>query len=187
VHPLGCIHRFQLRARLGFSLSMLPGRRGVTPVFGYGVLHPNARGTLTLLIWALPSTHYEPLRLPPPPPCRYVFRRGVVGDSPSPTRRRVSQVPGSSVSIRRPLTPRGARSPHTLVASRSMLASPSLAGWPLPLLNGAEPGSLALRLTDSPPEASTIGLLPPPLGKLSDNEQFSGQAPFILLDHPGFS
>ena len=62
--PLACLHRFQLRARLGFSLSMLPGRRGVTPVFGYGVLHPNARGTLILLIWALPSTHYGPLRHP---------------------------------------------------------------------------------------------------------------------------
>ena len=46
---------------------MLPGRRGVTPVFGYGVLHPNARGTLTLLIWALPSTHYGPLRHPTRP------------------------------------------------------------------------------------------------------------------------
>ena len=46
---------------------MLPGRRGVTPVFGYGVLHPNARGTLTLLIWALPSTQYEPVRHPTRP------------------------------------------------------------------------------------------------------------------------
>ena len=46
---------------------MLTGQRGVTPVFGYGVLHPNARGTLTLLIWALPSTHYEPVRHPKRP------------------------------------------------------------------------------------------------------------------------
>ena len=40
-------------------------------------------------------------------------------------------------------------------------ASPSLAGWPLPLLNGAEPGSLALRLTSSPSEASTDRITPP--------------------------
>ena len=55
---LGCIRRFQLRARLGFPFSMLPGLRGITPAFGYGAPHPSARGTLTLPIWALPSTHY---------------------------------------------------------------------------------------------------------------------------------
>jgi len=77
---------------------------------------------------------------------RYVFRRGVVGDAQSPTRMRVSQVPESSVSARCPLTPRGAWSLHLLVASWSVLASPSLAGWPLPLRNGAVLGSLALRL-----------------------------------------
>ena len=105
----------------------------------------------------------------------------------SPIRTRVSQVPGSSLFARRPLTPRGARSLHMLVASRSMLASSSLAGWPLPLLNGAELGSLALRLTNSPSEASTTGLLHSPLGKLPGNEQFPGQARFILSDHPSFS
>ena len=80
---------------------------------------------------------------------------------PWPPRTWVSQVPGCSVSARCPLTPRGARSLHTLVASRPVLASPSLAGWPLPLRNGAETGSLTLRLTDSRPEASTKTIAPP--------------------------
>jgi len=43
---------------LGFSLSALPGQRGVTPAFGYDTPHPGARRTLTLLISALPSAHY---------------------------------------------------------------------------------------------------------------------------------
>jgi len=29
---LGCIRRFQLRARLGASLFVLPGQRGITPL-----------------------------------------------------------------------------------------------------------------------------------------------------------
>jgi len=47
---------------LGFSLSALPGQRGVTPAFGYSTPHPGARGTLTLLISALPSAHYGMIR-----------------------------------------------------------------------------------------------------------------------------
>ena len=62
--PLGCVRRFQLRARLEFFLSTLPGQRGITPALGYGTPHPGARGTLTLLISALPSAHYKPLRHP---------------------------------------------------------------------------------------------------------------------------
>ena len=61
---LGCFRRFRLRARLGLSLSEHPGQRGITPAFGYGAPYPSASGTLTHQIWALPSTHYEPLRLP---------------------------------------------------------------------------------------------------------------------------
>jgi hypothetical protein len=61
-HPLrsclGCIRRFRLRARLGLSLSVYPDQRGVTPAFGYGAPYPSTSGTLTHLIWALPSTHY---------------------------------------------------------------------------------------------------------------------------------
>ena len=54
---------------LGFSLSALPGQRGVTPAFGYDTPHPGARGTSTLLISALPSAHYRLLR--PRAPHRY--------------------------------------------------------------------------------------------------------------------
>ena len=60
----GCLRRFQLRARLGFSLLALPGRRGITPAFGYDAPHPGVRGTSTLLTRALPSAHYGPVRLP---------------------------------------------------------------------------------------------------------------------------
>src|SRR5580693_3834622 len=45
----------------------LVGQRGITPAFGYSAPHPSAGGTLTLLIWALPSAHYEPLRHPSAP------------------------------------------------------------------------------------------------------------------------
>ena len=43
------------------------GRRGITPAFGYSAPHPSAEGTLTLLIHALPSAHYGPLRHPNAP------------------------------------------------------------------------------------------------------------------------
>src|ERR1700747_510000 len=58
----------------------LAGQRGITPAFGYSAPHPSAGGTLTLLIHALPSAHYEPLRHPSarglPPP----GRRSIVPD-----------------------------------------------------------------------------------------------------------
>src|SRR5271170_2767444 len=41
----------------------LVGQRGITPAFGYSAPHPSAGGTLTLLIHALPSAHYTPVRL----------------------------------------------------------------------------------------------------------------------------
>src|SRR3954471_5475139 len=37
---------------------VFPGRRGITPVFGYTAPHPSGRGTSTLRIKTLPSTHY---------------------------------------------------------------------------------------------------------------------------------
>src|SRR3954467_8285000 len=43
---------------------VFPGRRGITPVFGYTAPHPSVRGTSTLRIKTLPSTQYEALRLP---------------------------------------------------------------------------------------------------------------------------
>src|ERR1700687_4085070 len=58
---------FRLRARLGFSIpASRSGRRGITPAFGYSAPHPSAGGTSTLLITALPSAHYAPVRLLPP-------------------------------------------------------------------------------------------------------------------------
>ena len=73
---------FRLRAsKNDFTIpSSRFGQRGVTPAFGYGAPHPSAGGTLTLLINALLSAHYGPVRLParmqsapvipcwPPPP-----------------------------------------------------------------------------------------------------------------------
>ena len=64
--PLGCLLRFRFCARLGSSLFAIPGQRGITPAFGYDTPHPGARGTLTLLISALPSAHYKAIRLPVP-------------------------------------------------------------------------------------------------------------------------
>ena len=61
---------FRLRASKDFSIpSSRFGQRGITPAFGYGAPHPSAGGTLTLLIHALLSAHYEPLRHPRPPAC----------------------------------------------------------------------------------------------------------------------
>ena len=40
------------------------GQRGITPAFGYSAPYLSAGGTLTLLINALPSAHYEQVRLP---------------------------------------------------------------------------------------------------------------------------
>src|SRR5271163_1296394 len=45
----------------------LVGQRGITPAFGYSAPHPSAGGTSTLLMHALPSAHYEPLRHPSAP------------------------------------------------------------------------------------------------------------------------
>jgi len=41
----------------------LSGQRGITPAFGYGAPHPDARGTLTLLNNVLLSTPYATVRL----------------------------------------------------------------------------------------------------------------------------
>src|SRR5215218_9456718 len=55
-----------------------------------------------------------------------------------------------SLGTRCPLSPRRAGQVHMPVSSLTVLASPSLAGWPLSsLLFEAEPGSLSLRLAPS--------------------------------------
>jgi len=55
---------FRLRARLGVSIpSSHFGQRGITPAFGYDAPHLSAGGTSTLLIWTLPSAHYDLISL----------------------------------------------------------------------------------------------------------------------------
>ena len=65
-HPLVRLRRFRLRAHLGFSISFHSPASEVCPAFGYGAPHPSARGTLTLLIIALPSAHHAPIGIDDP-------------------------------------------------------------------------------------------------------------------------
>jgi hypothetical protein len=113
-----------------------PSRRGITPVFGYTAPHSSGRGTSTLRIKTLPSTHYVPLRLPAGPGHGYVFPSPVDRSSRPDARspRRVSQVPCRSVHARHPVSPRGVRPLRLLVAWRPVsgfatfgrLATPAL-------------------------------------------------------------
>ena len=85
---------FRLRARVGFSIpSALSGRRGITPVFGYGAPHSSAEGTSTLLTSALPSAHYEPVR--PPLPVHHRRTASAFPARPAPLRRASRGSPGS--------------------------------------------------------------------------------------------
>jgi len=59
--------------------------------------------------------------------CGYVFPHG--SGLPSPVRR-ISQVPNPSLAARHPRSPWQAAPVLTLIASRRVLASPSLAAWP---------------------------------------------------------
>src|SRR6201982_2389743 len=68
----------------------LAGQRGITPAFGYSAPHPSAGGTLTLLIHALPSAHYELLRRRPIRACR--GRRADLWRSHAPCRSRTRPV-----------------------------------------------------------------------------------------------
>jgi hypothetical protein len=72
-------------ARLGLALFTLPGQRGSTPAFGYGPPHPGARGTLTLLISALSSAHYDPLRFSAWPPTFSTFEVATLIQAGPPT------------------------------------------------------------------------------------------------------
>ena len=58
----------------------LVGQRGITPAFGYSAPHPSAGETLTLLIHALPSAHYEPLRHPSAPGLSLTGVRLIISD-----------------------------------------------------------------------------------------------------------
>src|SRR5271166_3728056 len=75
---LGCV---RLSPSCPFRLlhtALLPGQRGITPAFGYGAPHPSAEGTSTPLTHALPSAHYDPVRLPPGPPSQRTLSRSAL-------------------------------------------------------------------------------------------------------------
>ena len=74
-----------------------------------------------------------------------------------------------------------------LLHHRRQASSPSGRLAALTLRNEAESGSLALRLTDSLRQASLGGLLRSTLARLPVEWAITGQAPFSLLDQPGFS
>ena len=79
--PPWSVSGFRHRARVGLSIpSSPPGQRGITPAFGYSAPHPSAGGTLTLLIHALPSAHYEPLRHPHAPSLSLTGVRLIIPD-----------------------------------------------------------------------------------------------------------
>jgi hypothetical protein len=112
--------------------------------------------------------YYGPVRLPTEPLPRLCF--------PSERWRRFRRHPAGSprfldrsVSTRRPLSPRQAQRLLAPIASSlaagfiTLRRTGRLQVW----CNEAETGSLALRLADSPPEASPLGLLPAALGRLS--------------------
>ena len=105
------------------------GRRGITPAFGYSAPHPSAEGTLTLLIHALPSAHYGPVRLPPRPPLLDASRplpSPATASVPCPLPRRIERV---LLSITSPFTrpsPHLAGSASALWISRPAQASLAL-------------------------------------------------------------
>ena len=127
--------------------------------------------------------YYGPLRLPSLPDGGYWFPQPVVL-SPCPgdvMQDRVSQVPRRSVDARCPLSPRAAHPLHVLVASRMVtgfIISGSLtaANW----CNEAESGSLALRLTSSPPRAPTARLPAPPPSRLHGERAIAMVSTFQL-------
>ena len=113
--------------------------------------------------------YYEPLRLPIEPPRGYGFPRLV---DPWPmcqaSLERVSQVPGDSVGIRCPLSPRRARPLQAFVASRSVTGF-TLSGGLATLKCVTRPNrvhAFALRLMPLPSEAPTAGSLRQPLSRL---------------------
>ena len=60
---LGCVRLSSLCPFRLLHTFLSPGQRGVIPAFGYGAPHSSAGGTSTLPIWALPSAHYDEVRL----------------------------------------------------------------------------------------------------------------------------
>jgi hypothetical protein len=184
---------------------LISGQRGITPAFEYDSPHPRVRGTLTLLIHALPSAHYGPLRLPATATPQVMDSPGV--PSMAFTIHTAPGLPGSStdLSARAPLNHPGrpSRCSHSLLP-RWWQASPSPEGWPPPFkCNEAESGSLALGLA---PSLSREALSPLPLRSpqrdrptshfwlpsaggrnYMSNEQLTCMTPYSHIDQPGLS
>ena len=110
---------FRLRARIDVSIpSSRFGQRGVTPALGYGAPHPSAGGTSTLPIWALPSAHYYPVRLPPAP-----MPRGTVEAATLMPKRVSTDYPHHLSSVLCPV-PRWTRRVRLSISSPSARPSP---------------------------------------------------------------
>src|ERR1019366_3093602 len=130
-----------------------PGPRGITPAFGYGAPHPSARGTSTLLNNALLSAHYGPLRLPTGPPRRLCLP--VARWSPLLPPCGASQAPRLIFSrALSPTTPEGPTAACACCFAAGFWLHPSRRTGHLRIPIEAESGSLALRLTGSPPESA---------------------------------
>ena len=102
--------------------------------------------------------YYEPLRLPTGAAHAVMFSHATLGQQPAPP-----GLPGSSIDLSTPAVsnhPGRVRPLHTPVAWLPMLGFITFGSLAtLQKRNEAESSSLALRLTSSPPEASSAGLL----------------------------
>ena len=109
--------------------------------------------------------YYEPRRLPTGAAHGVMVSPAALGVRPTPP-----GLPGSSIDLSTPAVsnhPGGVRPLHAPVASRPILGFPTFGSLATPQwCHEAESSSLALRLTSSPPEASSAGLLRPTLGWL---------------------
>jgi hypothetical protein len=164
---LGCIRRFQLRARLGCSMLAFPAGEALPPPLDMAPLIRAPEGLQPSRSVRCPAHTMSRSDSRPQPLARLCL----------PARRQVHRTPprcagpprflDRSVHARRPQPPRQAR------RLLSPVASPSMAGFTFlgrmatcNRRNEAESGSLALRLTCSLPGASPAGLLQPTSGLL---------------------
>jgi len=133
--------------------------------------------------------YYEPLRLPAAAVLWVMNSPQALSSSTSTkTPRRASQVPRPFCHCApSPFTPRSPIAAHvgsftigTGFTFFGRLATPNGVTRPIP-------GSLALRLTASPPEASTAPSRIQPLVRLQGYRQLPRQPPFRLLERPGLT
>ena len=151
------------------SYQLLSGQRGITPAFGYDAPHPSARGTSTLPNNVLLSTHYEPVRLPTGAAPAVIYSPRALA-SPCAGETTPSGLPGSSTDLSPRAVPyhpgRPRRCLCPLLRGEYQASSTGVDWPPSATPNEAESGSLALRLTSSPCEASSDELLRLTLARL---------------------